>query len=68
MLYLLLNDGSHREIPEAKAAAVEAGQLVCRNERGFIVAKFDASIVSAYGHNQALAQDYSAQAQQSGVR
>ena len=59
MLHLMLSNGTHRQIPDAVTAGVEGGQVVCRNERGFIVARFDAPLVSAYGTSELLAQDFS---------
>jgi len=65
MLYVMLSNGSTRTIPEAETARVEGGQLVCRDARGLIVARFDAPLVSAYGQHQALAGDFSSEKQKS---
>jgi hypothetical protein len=57
MLYLMMVDGSPRQIPQAETAQIEGGQVICRSGDGLVVAIFDAPLVSTFGNNEALAKD-----------
>ena len=56
MLYLMMVDGSPRQIPQAESAQIEGGQVICRSGDGLIVAIFDAPLVSTFGNDEALAE------------
>jgi hypothetical protein len=54
MLYVMLRDGSVKEVQGADSARIENGQLVFRDPRGLIVHRIDAELVNAYGKHDAL--------------
>ncbi|MPZ51072.1 MAG: hypothetical protein GEU75_17535 [Dehalococcoidia bacterium] len=54
MIRLLRSDGCHQEVKEAVSAAIEGEDLVCLDEQGTIVARFDRLTVTAYGQHEAL--------------
>jgi len=52
MIYLLMSDGSRKDIPYAAVATVEDDCLVCRNEEGEIVETFDKLAVKAFSSSE----------------
>jgi hypothetical protein len=54
----LLRNGRTLEIPEAERAGMEAGRLVCRDAKGYLVRALNGMDVNAYGTNPAIAQTF----------
>jgi hypothetical protein len=54
MLYLFLSDGSILELPNPSVAKLEGDDLVCLNEQGREIARYDKLKVQAYGKSPSL--------------
>jgi len=54
MLYVLLRDGSCRELPEAIDAVVQGPFLLILNSRYRVIERLDAAEVIAYGDEEYL--------------
>jgi len=54
MIYLMMNDATYRQVPDAESALVLADQVVCFRNDGTIVETFTASKVTAFGRHPAL--------------
>jgi hypothetical protein len=54
MLYLFLSDESVLELPNTSIAKVEGDDLVCFNEQGREIARYDKLKVQAYGKSPSL--------------
>ena len=49
MLRLLRADGSIEEVEQAETAELEGEELICRNEQGRPVARYDKHEITIYG-------------------
>ncbi len=54
MLYLLMANGSHKELDGAFTAHVEGEDLVCRDFHGEVFERYNRFAVTAFGHNKVL--------------
>jgi hypothetical protein len=61
MLYLFLTDGSVLELPNASIAKVQGGDLVCFNEQGREIARYDKLKIRAYGTSPSLKEYFKEQ-------
>jgi hypothetical protein len=52
----MLRDGSVIEVLEAECAHIEAGQLICRDSKGYLIKSFCPLAVNAYGKHEVLAR------------
>ena len=66
MIYLLMENQTYIEVPDAVDAIIEGDQVVCRSAEGNIVAMIEAVTVSAYGTNEALRDPASVSVEVSG--
>jgi hypothetical protein len=52
MVYLMMADGSRKDLPDAATACIEGENFVCRREDGEVVETFDKLAVKAYSSSE----------------